>query len=668
MLSRLALLTLFTKLTSADWTWPNPIWDEIESITHVQGGIFRSGVLDGVTPCGSFPQSGKGDPSRQASSEWLRTAFHDAITHNAQSGTGGVDASLIWETDRSENLGGRSFNDTFGFMMNFYNIRASMSDLIALATYTAVRNCGGPGLVMRAGRIDAAEPGPEGAVPEPKDNVNKLLTKFANAGFNKTDMIQMVACGHTIGGVHGQFFPELTGDSNETNFVHFDTTSPTFDNKVATEYLDGTTKNPLVTAPGGNNSDFTVFNSDGNSTIKAMSEPPTFLSTCGSILQRMIDTVPSTVKLSDPIVPMKVKPINLQLQLLSTGQLQLDGYIRVRSEDRGLDTQPTVKLVYADRAGHINSTGIDTTPVQFQGGTGTGFEATFWFYTIPPTILPNGISHFNISTTNTTTGIETTYNNNGNGYPIQDNIIFQSAQSCLIPQSDANGNQNLTLTAAVRDGLNLANPSLNVVVKTPRANSVVPALVVNSVPMKLLRSTTFGYTLYSGEMPKQEETSEDNTMIPGVEADIGQDPKNLNERGYSHIMNFRSSGGLDYLEKAIECFSQAIMLTPDSHPEKPPHLTNLGVSYTDRFRRLGEMNDLEKSIEYLSRAVALTPQGHPDMPLRSANLGTSYTDRYRRLGEVEDLKRSIEYNSRAVASTPEGHPDMPRRLCNLGIS
>ncbi|KAF8671159.1 peroxidase family [Rhizoctonia solani] len=496
MISRLALLALFANLASADWTWPNPVWDEIEEITQVQGGVFRSGVLDGVTPCGSFPQSGNSDPSRQASSEWLLTAYHDAITHNAQEGTGGVDASLIWETNRAPN--GRAFNGTFGFMLNYYSIRASMSDLIALATYTAVRNCQGPPLIMRAGRIDATGPAPDGFVPGPSDSITTLLSKFANAGFNKTDMIQMVACGHTIGGVHGQFFPELTGDSNRTNYVHFDTTPATFDNKAATEYLDGTSLNPLVTAPGGNNSDFTVFNSDGNSTIKAMSQPTKFLSTCGSILQRMIDTVPSTVKLSDPITPMKVKPHDLQLQLLSTGQIRLDGYIRVRSEDRGLSEQPTVRVMYADRTGQVNSTMIDTVPVRFQGGIGSGFEALFWFYQIPSTILPSGISHFNISLTNATTRAETVYDNNGHGYPVQDSIIFQAAQSCQILNSDENGNGNLTMTAAVRDGMDLTNPSLNVVVKVPRANSVVPALVVRTVPMKLLRSTEFGYTLYSG--------------------------------------------------------------------------------------------------------------------------------------------------------------------------
>ncbi|KAF8750459.1 peroxidase family [Rhizoctonia solani] len=418
MLPRLALLALFVKLASADWTWPNPVWDEIEEITQVQGGVFRSGVLDGVSPCGAFPQSGTGDPSRQASSEWLRTAFHDAITHNAQE----VQAALHERLDRP------------GYLYSCQKLPRSS-------------------IVMRAGRIDATGPGPEGFVPEPKDNINKLLSKFANAGFNKTDMIQMVACGHTIGGVHGQFFPD-------------------FDNKVATEYLDGTTLNPLVTAPGGNNSDFAVFNCGqptGNSTIKAMSEPASFLSTCGSILQRMIDTVPSAVKLSDPITPMK-----------------------------GLSEQPTVRVMYADRTGQVNSTKIDTMPVRFQGGTGSGFEAfSGCFYQIPSTILPNGISHFNVSVTNTTTGAETIYDNNGNGYPVQDNIIFQAAQSCHI--FNPNGNGNLTLTAAVRDGMDLTNPSLNVVVKVPRANSVVPELVVETtLSMKLLRSTEFGYSLYSG--------------------------------------------------------------------------------------------------------------------------------------------------------------------------
>ena len=42
-----------------------------------------------------------------------------------------------------------------------------------------------------------------------------------------------------------------------------------------------------------------------------------------------------------------------------------------------------------------------------------------------------------------------TYNNNGDGYPVQDNILFQSPQSCIANSSDSNGNYKMTITAAV---------------------------------------------------------------------------------------------------------------------------------------------------------------------------------------------------------------------------
>jgi hypothetical protein len=47
-------------------------------------------------------------------------------------------------------------------------------------------------------------------------------------------------------------------------------------------------------------------------------------------------------------------------------------------------------------------------------------------------------------------GNTVTYNNNGDGYPIQDNILFQSPQSCIANSSDSNGNYKMTITAAVR--------------------------------------------------------------------------------------------------------------------------------------------------------------------------------------------------------------------------
>ena len=56
-----------------------------------------------------------------------------------------------------------------------------------------------------------------------------------------------------------------------------------------------------------------------------------FLDTCSGLLQRMIEVVPSNVKLSEVITPMQVKPINATLDFDASGDLIFKGYIRVIS-------------------------------------------------------------------------------------------------------------------------------------------------------------------------------------------------------------------------------------------------------------------------------------------------------------------------------------------------
>ncbi|KAG8713370.1 hypothetical protein FRC09_018806, partial [Ceratobasidium sp. 395] len=425
-------------------------------------GPFGSGIIGRITPCRTS-QSGL---SNQSPADWLRTTFHDVTSYDVATGAGGLDASLQWETDRAENRGGRSFNDTIEVMAKLYNTRASMADLLALAAYSAVGNCGGSKLAMKAGRIDATGPGPEGRVPKPSDPAPTMIQKFANAGFNQQEMIQMVACGHTLGGVHQEDFPEL---SPRKSFSEFDSTENAFDNRVVTEYLDGTTKNPLVLAPGGNNSDFKVFNSDGNSTIRTMSTPQSFTSRCQSILQRMIDTVPSSVQLSPPLTPLVVKPHLIQLQLLSNGKIQLGGYIRVMVQGIGI---PSVKLILKDRDGKTVSNPIETR----LDALGKGLEASFRYKPIPRHIqffkiasntLDNGISSFDISVTSITR-VKTLYTNNGGGYPIQDKIILQQPQSCLARRADNSGSKVLTLAAAVKNDILPATPKMDVVIRSSR--------------------------------------------------------------------------------------------------------------------------------------------------------------------------------------------------------
>jgi hypothetical protein len=103
-------------------------------------------------------------------------------------------------------------------------------------------------------------------------------------------------------------FPDIVSHgSAPADFPHFDTTFDHFDNNVVTEYMDGTTSNPLVVGPVGFASDAVVFEADGNVTMESLADPNKFKNQCASILQRMIDTVPKEVNLTT-MKPYPVKP------------------------------------------------------------------------------------------------------------------------------------------------------------------------------------------------------------------------------------------------------------------------------------------------------------------------------------------------------------------------
>ena len=131
----------------------------------------------GITPC-----TRSSDPGRQTAAEWIRTAFHDMATFDKATGVGGLDASIQFETDRAENTGD-AFNGTLGFTNNYYSIRTSAADLVALSTVLAIGNCGGPKIPLRVGRVDATEGGALG-VPEPQQDLDTHKQMFAKAGFS----------------------------------------------------------------------------------------------------------------------------------------------------------------------------------------------------------------------------------------------------------------------------------------------------------------------------------------------------------------------------------------------------------------------------------------------------------------------------------------------------
>jgi catalase (peroxidase I) len=103
-------------------------------------------------------------------------------TFDKVTGVGGLDASIQFETARTENAGD-FINATFSFTNNYYSIRTSAADLVALSTVLAVGNCGGPKIPLRVGRVDATEGGVLG-VPQPQQDLDTHKKRFAKAGFS----------------------------------------------------------------------------------------------------------------------------------------------------------------------------------------------------------------------------------------------------------------------------------------------------------------------------------------------------------------------------------------------------------------------------------------------------------------------------------------------------
>jgi hypothetical protein len=370
-----AILAWVALCAAATSIWPAST-DVLEDIMFLNSGYRESGFAGAVTPC-DFSAAG---PGRITAAEWIRTAFHDMASGNVYAGTGGLDASIMFETDRSENIGA-AFNSSLAFFANYYSTQASVSDLIALSIYTAVRSCGGPVVQIRAGRIDATVAGPEGLVPVPQDSTTTFEQLFSNTGFSTSDMIAMTACGHTVGGVHAVDFPQIVpvGSAPPNDYVAIDSTIAVFDNRVAVEWIAGNTTDPMSVGPSvaaGFNSDAKVFGADGNVTMQVLTNPTSFASTCSSILQRMIEVVPSQVVFTDFIVPYEVKPTALQLTLLSGGtSISFTGFIRVRTTVRPASDIASVQLIYTDRNGG-NACGACTISTS-AAGTTTGFDDSF---------------------------------------------------------------------------------------------------------------------------------------------------------------------------------------------------------------------------------------------------------------------------------------------------
>ncbi|KAK1227053.1 hypothetical protein PQX77_009963 [Marasmius sp. AFHP31] len=332
----LALLVLFPQCQSASVT------EQQETIDHLELMLYQDAYISTVLdfPCGERDNT-------TIAAQWLRLAYHDMSTHNVDDGTGGLDGSIAYELDRPQNVGDgmlKSLNELVFFM----NPAVGFADILAFAAVRALDNCNGPKVPLRGGRIDATSAGPP-TVPEPQQDLASHTESFRRQGFNQSEMIALVACGHSLGGVRRVDFPEII-HNEDADLELFDGTQ-TFDHAVISGYLDGTTSNPLVVGPNATtNSDLRIFSSDGNATMQSLAEPDVFNKTCGELIERMINTVPKNVELTDVVTPMQYKVSQPKLFVgdASNGTMTFTATLRVMGENR---PDRKVKLLWNDRDG-----------------------------------------------------------------------------------------------------------------------------------------------------------------------------------------------------------------------------------------------------------------------------------------------------------------------------
>ncbi|KAL0071303.1 hypothetical protein AAF712_001869 [Marasmius tenuissimus] len=229
--------------------------------------------------------------------------------------------------------------------------------------------------------------------------------------------------------------------------------------------------------------------------MQSLADPATFRSTCATVFQRIIDTVPSTVALSEPILPIEVKPRIQQFYLQDKSTLHLEGNIRVRTTERRVPDD--VKMEYSDSTGqHCDNCTITASKATFQGGTGSGFDDSFYFYEFNTNLAVGAISKFNI---HFTADSDETHTNNGLGFPLDTAILHQYPNSCLEQKDDGNGNWNLTVVAAVRKDRTNLPTWFEVTVKRSTQGISLPKLDIQKVEMAQWKDAGDDeYVLYAG--------------------------------------------------------------------------------------------------------------------------------------------------------------------------
>jgi hypothetical protein len=213
-----------------------------------------------VGPNGQVTPDNTIDDCNVRGRSFIRFAWHDAATMNVSDCSGGLDGSILYEGDFSDNT------PTPGWAAFVADIRAAntatcgdddtcYADLIVLAATMALEGCGGPSINFQYGRIDATESNGDidALIPGETESVAEIEVKFARMGIdNPHDILALIAGGHTNGrhatpdpsrnpppGVNPLFpLPDGCSLPAGTRSLPFDTTETKFDTVYFADVLE----------------------------------------------------------------------------------------------------------------------------------------------------------------------------------------------------------------------------------------------------------------------------------------------------------------------------------------------------------------------------------------------------------------------------------------------
>ncbi|EKM51408.1 uncharacterized protein PHACADRAFT_213241 [Phanerochaete carnosa HHB-10118-sp] len=182
--------------------------------------------------------------------ESIRLVFHDAIAISpaleaqGQFGGGGADGSIMIfdsvETAFQANVGLDEIVQLQKPFVAKHNV--TPGDFIAFAGAVAMSNCpGAPQMNFFTGRAPATQAAPDGLVPEPFDDVTKIINRVNDAGqFDELELVWMLSA-HSVA-ASNDIDPTVQG-------LPFDSTPGIFDSQF---FVESQLRGTLFPGSGGN--------------------------------------------------------------------------------------------------------------------------------------------------------------------------------------------------------------------------------------------------------------------------------------------------------------------------------------------------------------------------------------------------------------------------------